>query len=149
MNKRIEQETIQRWEINPISVVALAWDKELKGILFQITWTSTIASSFLELIELHYKQHHSPSFYAKKLNITTRYLGKICHQYLRHAPKDCIHLRLMKEACSLLKNPDLEIKEVCWSLGFSYPSYFTRFFKNIGGVPPDCYRRFFQGISHT
>jgi AraC-like DNA-binding protein len=132
---------INPWNLHPICTIAAVWDEFVKRRTIHLTWKSTIAISFIELIELHHRHEHSPAFYAQQLNISNRYLGKVCQQHFRQAPKDCIHLRLMKEACELLKKPELEIKEVCWSLGFTDPSYFARFFKIHGGITPDCYRK--------
>jgi AraC-like DNA-binding protein len=42
----------------------------------------------------------------------------------------------IREACRLLRNPDVQVAEVGYSVGFSEPAYFTKTFKKLIGVPP-------------
>jgi AraC-like DNA-binding protein len=42
----------------------------------------------------------------------------------------------IREACRLLRNPDAQISEVGYAVGFSEPAYFTKTFKKLIGVPP-------------
>jgi AraC-like DNA-binding protein len=42
----------------------------------------------------------------------------------------------IREACRLLRNPNAQISEIAYAVGFSEPSYFTKTFKRLVGVPP-------------
>lgn len=106
-----------------------------------------IAKGFVQLVDNNYKQEHAVQFYAVKLNITKRYLRKICEQYIGHSPGSCIHIRLMNEACQLLSDPNIEIKVISGDLGFSDSSYFTRFFKKNGRLTPAAYRKILWKVS--
>lgn len=51
-----------------------------------------------------------------------------------------IRLR-MQRACELLRDRELRIKEVAFTLGYKDPFYFSRMFKTIIGVSPNCFRK--------
>ena len=54
----------------------------------------------------------------------------------------------LEEALSLLQNePQLNIAEISYRLGFSSPRYFSRSFKNFYGVSPQAYRKKESGDS--
>jgi AraC-like DNA-binding protein len=42
----------------------------------------------------------------------------------------------IREACRLLRNPQAQIADVAYAVGFSEPSYFTKTFKRLVGAPP-------------
>ena len=49
-----------------------------------------------------------------------------------------IRIMRLKKAAELLKETDHSINEVCYLVGFSYPSYFTKlFYKQFGIYPKD------------
>lgn len=100
-----------------------------------------LAAEFLQLVEIHFREHHSPEFYASNLNVSRSYLRKISRQAFGLSPKNCVYARLMLESCVLFENSQLNVTEIASSLGFDDPAYFSRFFKKQGGIPPDAYRR--------
>ncbi len=42
----------------------------------------------------------------------------------------------IREACRLLRNPNAQVAEVAYAVGFSEPSYFTKTFKRLVGAKP-------------
>jgi AraC-like DNA-binding protein len=42
----------------------------------------------------------------------------------------------IREACRLLRNPNAQVSEIAYAVGFSEPSYFTKTFKKLVGTPP-------------
>jgi AraC-like DNA-binding protein len=42
----------------------------------------------------------------------------------------------VREACRLLRNPNAQVSEVAYAVGFSEPSYFAKTFKKLVGVRP-------------
>ena len=42
----------------------------------------------------------------------------------------------IREACRLLRNPNSQVSEFAYAVGFSEPSYFTKTFKKLVGTPP-------------
>ena len=47
---------------------------------------------------------------------------------------------MIAQAKNLLIHSDLEIKEIAYTLGFNYPQYFNRAFKQSVGITPGEFR---------
>lgn len=45
----------------------------------------------------------------------------------------------IKKACMLLRNPDLQVSEIAYMVGFTDPKYFGVVFKKEKGVSPTKY----------
>lgn len=56
-------------------------------------------------------------------------------------PNDYIRIIRLKKAAQLLSTEDLHINEVCYQIGFSSPSYFTKCFQAQFGVSPVEFKR--------
>lgn len=97
---------------------------------------------FQELIDIHFLEQKSVSFYAKKLNISPPHLAKICRQKLTVSPSQLIQQRTILEAKRLLKSTDLSIKEIAFKLGFIDSPYFSNFFKQYTGMSPKQFRTY-------
>lgn len=100
-----------------------------------------ILNSFLELIELHYKQEHHVAFYANLLNITVKNLWMQTQQYMGVPPLKLIHNRLLKEALYLLSLGANPIKTTMIELGFEDPATFSHFFKKQTNMSPSAYQK--------
>lgn len=100
-----------------------------------------ILNSFLELIELHYKQEHHVAYYANLLNITVKNLWMQTQQYMGVPPLKLIHNRLLKEALYLLSLGANPIKSTMIELGFEDPATFSHFFKKQTNMSPSAYQK--------
>ncbi|KQO27253.1 hypothetical protein ASF10_23465 [Flavobacterium sp. Leaf82] len=86
----------------------------------------------------------SPSFFAKKLNVTTSHLnycvnistGKSVTYWLQNA--------MIIEAQRLLYYTENDVKEIAFMLGFEDHTYFSRLFKKITGETPLNFRLKFR-----
>lgn len=97
-------------------------------------------TAFSQLVELHFKTHQPLKDYAKELNITAKHLNATCQQLTQKSSLHIIHQRLLLEAKRNLIYTAMTISEISYSLGFSEPAYFTRFFKRLTGTPPKEFR---------
>lgn len=141
-------ERSQRW-VNKEEMIAL---KILEMILIcerlfkhhektkKRSW-SPVYVRYIDLIQLHYKEHHSTSFYAKQLNVHPNVLNTICKRHLDQSAKQTIDVRLIREAENLLFHTSLTVKEIAYELGFKSASNFFRFFKRNTGISPQNSRR--------
>ena len=93
-------------------------------------------SGFRQLVELHLREHRSLGWYAVRLGITGKTLTRICRKRLDCTPVELIHARLVLEAQRLLFFSNASIVEVADELGFSDPSYFSRFYRRMTGRRP-------------
>ncbi len=100
-----------------------------------------IAQAFCNLINTQYLENKEVSYYAEKLNITPKYLSEVIKEETGKSPKNLLEQLLMQEAKSLLKQTEMNIKEISYWLGFDDPSYFTKAFKVSEGVLPNEYRK--------
>lgn len=100
-----------------------------------------ITTTFFTLVKEHFKEHHNVQFYADKLFITRKYLGKIIKKTMSKTPRDIINQVLLIEAKLLLRNSGSNVSEVTAILNFSDRATFSKFFKKHSGKTPSEYRK--------
>ncbi|MDR1130574.1 MAG: AraC family transcriptional regulator [Prevotellaceae bacterium] len=97
--------------------------------------------AFLSLLDVHIKTERNVEFYAEKLFITSRYLGKITSESAHgESPKNLIDKRLILEIKVLLQRVELSIQQIADELNFPDQSYLSRYFKHHTGISPSEYR---------
>lgn len=77
---------------------------------------------------------------ATKLNLTSRYLSDALKAETGKSAKECLLLHLIERAKSRLMQSNDSVSTIAYSLGFEYPQYFARLFKNKVGITPTQYR---------
>jgi AraC family transcriptional activator of pobA len=98
-------------------------------------------SNFCRLIEEHYARHYPVAYYADKIGITPAHLNVLCRQAIGKSALELIHERVVLEAKRNLVYTSMTISVVSYTIGFSDPAYFTRFFKREVGLSPKDFRR--------
>ncbi|MCZ2721018.1 helix-turn-helix transcriptional regulator [Marinomonas sp. 15G1-11] len=78
---------------------------------------------------------------AQQLNMTPRYLTDALKVETGKSAKEWIQLALVDKAKNLLLSSNDSVATVAYSLGFEYPQYFSRLFKNKVGITPTEYRK--------
>lgn len=101
---------------------------------------------FNELIEAHYLEHWPLSRYAQGVGVTEARLNDVCRRIADLPSKRLILERLMQEAKRLLLFTGSSANEICYSLGFKDPAYFSRFFLRYAQVTPGEYRQRQAGL---
>lgn len=87
-------------------------------------------NDFLNLVNVHYTQHHSIRFYAERLSITPNYLNEILKKSIGMNAKLYIQNRIMQESKRMLIYTDMPVSAIAEALNFENASYFIRFFRN-------------------
>ena len=82
----------------------------------------------------------SVSFFADRSNLSPNYFGDVIKHFTGDSPQEHIHQYILQIAKNKLRQPDLTISEIAYSLGFDYPTYFTRFFRQKTGITPTAFR---------
>ncbi|HEY0920155.1 helix-turn-helix domain-containing protein [Devosia sp.] len=100
-----------------------------------------LVQDFLQLVELHLREHWRIGRYAAALGVSTDWLGTAVQRATGLTPMALIHRRLLEEAEALLERSTLQVKEVGDALGFRDAAYFSRFFTRATGVPPGRFRQ--------
>ncbi|MCH9812522.1 MAG: AraC family transcriptional regulator [Epsilonproteobacteria bacterium] len=90
----------------------------------------------LTLIETHFIKEKSATFYAKRLDLTTKRVNELTKKYLDKTLSSLIIERNIVEIKRELTYNDQSIKEISENLGFNDTSYFSKFFKKYTTYSP-------------
>ena len=86
-------------------------------------------------------KHNTVAYYAEKLCVSPKYLSSVCKRDSGKTANDWISERLQEEVRYSLEHTDLSIKQICYQLGFSTPSFFSKYVRANFGVTPLQLRR--------
>ncbi|QNP51696.1 helix-turn-helix domain-containing protein [Hymenobacter qilianensis] len=78
--------------------------------------------------------------FADELRVSPAYLSDMLRSLTGQTTQQHLHHGLIEKAKRLLLTTSLSINETAFQLGFEYPQYFTRLFKNKTGVTPAAFR---------
>ncbi len=95
---------------------------------------------FNVLVEAHYKEEHSVSFYADKLFKSPKTLSNSFAK-LGKSPLQIIHARIILEAKRQMLYTDKNAKEIGYEIGFEDASHLSRMFKKVAGVSPTEFKK--------
>ena len=95
---------------------------------------------FRLLVDRHFHEQRPLAFYADALGLTERSLTRLVRGRFACSPMLYIHRRLLLEARRMLVYGTHPIARIAEELGFSDPSYFSRFHLRMTGVVPSAAR---------
>ncbi|MEY8759639.1 helix-turn-helix domain-containing protein [Chryseobacterium tongliaoense] len=132
------------WELiqKRSELIGLLISKSVEGVFkdFEMYHSNPIISRFLNLIDVHFKEERSVSFYADKLNISPNYLNIVCKKNLKASASSLIQNRILLEAKRLLKVSEMSVKDIVYDLGFYDHASFSKFFKAQTGMTPSQFK---------
>jgi AraC-like DNA-binding protein len=112
-----------------------------------------LSKDFYKLLRNYYltasdKEIQQPTvhYFAKKLNVTPNYLSDIIKYHTGKSALAGIHDYIIEEAKKLLTSTSLSISEISYNLGFEYPNYFSKLFKQKTNLSPSEYRKSVKNI---
>ena len=73
---------------------------------------------------------------AGRVNLSSGYLSDLLKKETGRNAQDHIHFYLIEEAKNILVNTDKSVSEIAYLLGFEYPQYFNKLFKQKTGKTP-------------
>jgi AraC-type DNA-binding domain-containing proteins len=79
-------------------------------------------------------------YLADNVHLSASYLSDLLKKETGMNAQDQIHYHLIEEAKNILLNTDNSVSEIAFSLGFEYPQYFSKLFKQKTGHTPIEYR---------
>ena len=100
-----------------------------------------IFTNFIKLVELHYREERRVGWYATQLCITPKYLSETVKAASKRTPSDWIESYVTLEISNLLKNPNMNIKQITQAMHFPNQSFLGKFFKEHVGKSPSQYRK--------
>ncbi|EJN18051.1 DNA-binding domain-containing protein, AraC-type [Pseudomonas sp. GM78] len=99
-----------------------------------------LLSHFIKLVEQHYREHLSVEVFAQRIGVSSVHLNALCRELAGQTALQVIHQRLLLEAKRNLTYTNMSINQLSDSLGFSDPTYFSRFFRRLAGQTPNAFR---------
>ncbi|WP_313265497.1 helix-turn-helix domain-containing protein [Sphingobacterium sp.] len=80
------------------------------------------------------------AYFAERNNLSVNYFGDLIKHFTGKSPLEHIHQYIIQVAKEKLRQTKFTVNEIAYSLGFEYPTYFTRFFRSKTGISPKAYR---------
>ena len=87
------------------------------------------------------QQERNVRFYARRLNITPKYLSTVSKDVSGKTAARWIDEAVILEAKSLLRYSGMSIQEIAYHLNFSTQSFFGKYFKQHTGYSPSRFKR--------
>ena len=99
-----------------------------------------LVKRFIALMNINQNFTLSLSDLADTFNVSSDHLNTLIKKYTNKPVKTHIKEKMIAQAKNLLIHSDFEIKEIAYTLGFNYPQYFNRAFKQTVGRTPGEFR---------
>ena len=96
---------------------------------------------FMQSLGKNYASRMTVGEYADEASLTVRHFSSVIHQYSGRTPMQWITTFNIAQAQSLLRQRDLQVKEIAERLGFPEQFTFRKYFKTHAGVSPTEYRK--------
>lgn len=93
------------------------------------------------LIGAHFREKRPVSFYARRLGISATHLNRLTRAATGASVQEQIAQRVLEAARRDLVFTPTPVQAIAYSLGFSDPAYFNRFFRRRTGTTPGAFRR--------
>ena len=87
-------------------------------------------------IETNYSYPVTVEDVAAYVGISRSHLFRSFQTYLRKSPKEYLSEYRIKQACHLLRETDLSVSAIAYSVGFENNLYFSKAFRKQKGVSP-------------
>nr|WP_295404084.1 helix-turn-helix domain-containing protein [uncultured Prevotella sp.] len=91
---------------------------------------------FMMLLERDFKISRDVNYYARQMNISSKYITNIVSQVTGHTPKTIIDQYVILQLKMQLKRSTQSVKEMAWEFHFADVSFFCRYFKKHTGLTP-------------
>lgn len=105
-----------------------------------VAQVQTLLKNYFKTEKLQEKGLPTVKFLADNVHLSASYLSDLLKKETGVNAQDHIHYYLIEEAKNVLLNTDNSVSEIAYSLGFEYPQYFSKLFKQKTGQTPIEYR---------
>ena len=103
---------------------------------YKNTRQEQIFKEFLNLLDINYTHDRAVNFYAKKMNITPKYLSSTTIAFTGISASKIIDDFVVFQIKQQLYTNTKNVKEISKNLNFQSQSFFGRYFKRITGMSP-------------
>ncbi len=140
-NDKVRKQCVQKLlQAFSYAMVAFLWEHGFIQLQPKYNAADSLFHSFARILR-EQPNGRSVQFYAEKLNISPKYFNTICKQVTGKTASTIINEELVSQAKIMLKDPDLSIKQIAATLGFSNQSHFGTFMRRETGVSPQALRK--------
>ena len=125
---------LRQWYINKIRMVTenIVGDKEKTSL--------SIVEQAKQYIEHHFAQDISLNTISRQMHVSPYYFSKLFKATTGQNFIEYLTQIRMETAKAKLSGSNQSVKEICLSIGYSEPNYFSRSFKKYAGFSPSEYR---------
>jgi len=95
-----------------------------------------LLSEYFKRSDIHALGLPTVKHLAEQVHLSPSYLSDLLKKETGKNTQDHIHFYLIEEAKGILLNTDKSVGEIAYSLGFEYPQYFNKLFKQKTGKTP-------------
>ena len=95
----------------------------------------------IDYIDTHYMEGICLDDVAQITGLSRFHFSRLFRQATGHTFKDYLNLKRLEAAKKLLRFPEINISQACFSVGFNDASYFARLFRKYEGISPSFYRK--------
>ncbi|KAI9452843.1 transcriptional regulator, AraC family [Russula earlei] len=103
------------------------------GVVVQI---EKVLRAYFRDQQINEKGLPTVKYLAEQVHLSPGYLGDLLKKETGKNAQDHIHFYLIEEAKNILVNTNQSVGEIAYSLGFEYPQYFNKLFKQKTGKTP-------------
>lgn len=108
------------------------------------TSNHTVVAQIEKILHTHFKSEKgipTVKSLAEQVHLSAGYLSDLLKKETGKNAQDHIHFYLIEEAKDILISTDRSVSEIAYALGFEYPQYFNKLFKQKTGKTPVEFRR--------
>ena len=105
-----------------------------------ITQIENILTEYFSENKINKQKLPTVKYLADKVNLSSSYLSDLLKKETGKNTQEHIHFYIIEEAKTYLINTEKNINEIAYRLGFEYPQYFNKLFKQKTGKTPLEYR---------
>lgn len=80
------------------------------------------------------------AYFAEECHLSANYFGDLIKKETGKSAQDHIQDKIIEEAKNRIFDPEKNVSEIAYELGFKYPQHFTRLFKQQVGSTPSEYK---------
>ena len=128
-----------------IHLIFILANREYASTLMKIADTSDVVrnlfNKYLKLVSQHFLTVRKVSDYAEMLNVSPDHLNRAIKACSDKTAHDMIDEMLVMEAKNYLLHTAMSVSEIAYTLDFSDPSHFSRFFKKLNDQTPLEFRK--------
>jgi two-component system response regulator YesN len=145
-NSDLEIERIHFPDVDDFSTLKKIAEHQIITIFHKISREKEFRMNHLltlarEYIAKRYTEDISLEQVANYLNLNPFYFSKLFKKQTGETFSDYVMKIRINQAKKLMENEELNLKEICYLIGYKDPNYFSRVFKKCTNESPKAYRR--------